>query len=471
MNKNYIKQTTYYVIVLIILLFTSIVLFHNLLNSPLNLDVDELFTINILYSNNLYDVIKFGNILDNHPPLYHLIMYFFTKCFGISEYIIKIPSVIFAVISFYLVFVLGKKIHSPVYGLTSLIITIVLIPKPWIVFYARGYILLLLFSILTMINLINIINFKVQNPNKVMPFKIIFYFIISSLMCVYTHYFGCILVFCELLFLFIIFHKQIIKEIIIIVTSLTLLFGPWLLISHPNKTPTSNPVFIDWLNWCVFGNYNVYLLLLIIIVGILYYIYNIKTYKKEQNYAFFLVVFLFVFPFSLIYMIDKFIINCYQHKYLIISLIPFYILIANTFVILFKNKINLILILLIFCLLSAQKNIDVCESNNYLLNFMINNHNKHNKSIIIIDNYDKFIRQYKYHFDKYCVNKDITFINNFDTKQIIEAIENKFRENNDEYIWLFDTTSVYNIEQISNNKKITIFNKEFPSLYLVKKSI
>ena len=468
MNKDYIKKAIYYSLVLIFLIFTTIILFHNLLISPPELDIDELFTLNLLYTNNLYEVIKFGNILDNHPPLYNLIMFFFTKCFGLSEHLIRIPSVIFSIISFYLVFVLGKKIHSPVYGLTSLIITIVLIPKPWIAFYARGYALLLLFSILTMINLINIINFKVQNPNKTMPFKIIFYFIISSLMCVYTHYFGCILVFCELLFLFIIFHKQIIKEIIIIVTSLILLFGPWLLISHPKKVFTINPVFTDWLNWNVFSNYNVYFLLFIIITGILYYIYNIKTYRKEPNYAFLFIVYLFIFPFSLVYLIDKFVINCYQHKYLIISLIPFYILIANTFVIFFKSKINLILVLLIFYLVSEQRYVNVCKNTGYPLSFIINNHNKYNKPIIIIDNYNMFNNYYKYHFDKYCIKENIVFLNNFDTTQILETVDNIIKKNDGKCVWLFDATSIYDIKTISDNREIIVFNKELPSIYLIK---
>ena len=231
---NLLKNNIVYNFVLILILtFITIILFNNSHKIPL--DIDEIFTLNILYMNDLSEVIRFGNILDNHPPLYHLIMYFFTKCFGLSEQIIRIPSVIFSIISFYLVFLLGKKIYSKTYGFASLIITAILIPKPWIIFFARGYALLLLLSILTMINLVNIIKFKTENPNKQVPSDIMVYYILSSLMCVYTHYFGCILVFCELLFLFTIFYKKVIKEIVVTVTSLTLLFGPWLLVSHPKK--------------------------------------------------------------------------------------------------------------------------------------------------------------------------------------------------------------------------------------------
>ena len=118
------------------------------------------------------------------------------------------PSIIFSIISFYLVFVVGEKIYSTTYGSASLIITIILIPKAWIAFYARCYSLLLLFCILTILNLVNIIKFKTYKSDKQVSSNIMFCYIISSLMCVYTHYFGCILIFCELLFIYGLLQKN-----------------------------------------------------------------------------------------------------------------------------------------------------------------------------------------------------------------------------------------------------------------------
>jgi len=464
---NLLKNNIVYNFVLILILtFITIILFNDSHKIPL--DIDEIFTLNILYMNNLSEVIKFGNILDNHPPLYHLIMYFFTKCFGLSEQIIRIPSVIFSIISFYLVFVLGKKIYSKTYGFTSLIITAILIPKPWIVFYARCYILLLLFCILTMINLVNIIKFKTESPNKQVPSNIMFYYIFSSLMCVYTHYFGCILIFCELFFLFMVFYKKVIKEIVVTVTSLTLLFGPWLLISHPKKAPTATPVFTEWLKWNVFNNYNVYWLIAIIVVGIIYFVYNLNKHSKEEKTYFSLMLYLFIFPFLLIYFTHNFIIKCYQPKYLIISLVPFYMMISATFVMFLKNKISLILALITFYMLSIKQVIPPDAFTEYNLNFAINNHNNFNRPIVIIDKHAMYIKYYKYHIDNYARPNNISFINDFDNEKIIEKIDKAVVENNNRYVWLIDSTSIYDIDQISNKKNIIKINKSLPSIYLAK---
>lgn len=453
-------------LLILILIFTAIIFFNNLSQTPL--DIDELFTLNLLYLNNLSELINLGSILDNHPPLYLLIMYFFTKIFGLSEYIVRVPSVIFSIISFYLVFVLGKKIHSKTYGFTSLIITAILIPKPWIAFYARSYILLLLFSILTMINLVNIIHFKTKNPNKETSVSMLFYFVLSSLLCIYTHYFGCILIFCELLFLFMVFRKKIIKEIIVIVASLISLFAPWLFIIHLKQTYTIPPVFTEWLKWNVFNNYNVYWLLAVIIIGIICFCYNIKTYSKEKKIYFFLILYLFLFPFILVCSIDKFIIKCYQNKYLIISLIPFYMMIANTFVTLLKNKTGLFLTLIIFYLLSAKQIIPPDAFTEHNIKFVINDHNLFNRPVIIIDKHKMFAKYHKYHFDKYANPYNITFIYDFDKDKIIEEINKVVNKNNNHYIWLIDATTIYDINQLSDEKNIVEINKSLPSIYLVK---
>lgn len=468
--KNILKLFKHNIIhnflLILILIFTAIIFFNNLSQTPL--DIDELFTLNILYLNNLSDLINLGSIFDNHPPLYLLIMYFFTKIFGLSEYMVRVPSVIFSIISFYLIFVLGKKIHSVTYGFTSLIITAILIPKPWIAFYARGYVLLLLFSILTMINLVNIIHFKTKNPNKETSISMLFYFVLSSFLCIYTHYFGCILIFCELLFLFIFFHKNIIKEFIVIVASLTSLFAPWLFIIHLKQVCSIPPVFTEWLKWNVFNNYNVYWLLAIIITGIICFCYNLKTYSKEKKIYFCLILYLFIFPFLLTTFIDKFVIKCYLHKYLIISLVPFYLLISNTFVLLLKNKVSLFLTLIIFYLLSAQQIIPPDAFTEHNIKFVINNHNRVNRPIVIIDKHMMFAKYHKYHFDKYANPYNITFINDFDKDKLIEKINNVVNENNNQYIWLIDATTIYDINQISDDKSIVEINKSLPSIYLVK---
>lgn len=98
------------------------------------------------------------------------------------------------------------------------------------------------------------------------------------------------------------------KEIILTITSLTLIFGTRLFISHPNKVYTITPDFAGWLVWNTSNNYNVYWLLTIIFVGIVYFICNMNDYSKERKIYFSLILYLFIFPFLLIYFTHSFII-------------------------------------------------------------------------------------------------------------------------------------------------------------------
>ena len=468
----FFKKNLYQLIILLLLTVTAVKLISNLTVNPLFMD--ELFTLNILYSNDLYKIILYGNILDNHPPLYHLILFCFTQCFGVSEFIIRLPSVIFNIISIYLIFILAKKLFSPTHGFISAIVAIILMPNIYVSQNARGYSLLFLLSILTMISLVNIINYKLQQEDKNIPFNVLSFFIISSLMCVYTHYYGCILVFCELLFLFLFFHKNILREIIIIVICLTFFFGPWLLISFPKGLDLVNPNFINWMNWSLFNNYNLYILNFIIIIGIFFYILKIRKFSittiKKEHYSFALILFLFIFPFVLISFIHYNIINCYHHRHMIISLAPFYILIANTFIVISKNKLILLILLFIFYLSAIKQTNNFIIYNNceYYLKFMITNSNYTNRHILIIDKGETFWRYYKYHFDKYLLDKkNITYIEDYSKQNINEIIDTLSITNEYKYLWLLDSTSFCNMKQICD-KTLIVISEMLPTIYLAK---
>ena len=469
---SFLKKNVHQLILLVLLFFTAVKLISGLTANPLFMD--ELFTLNILYSNDLYKIILYGNILDNHPPLYHLIMFVFTQCFGVSEFIIRLPSVLFNIISIYLIFILAKKLFSPTHGLISAIVAIILMPNVYISQNARGYSLLLLLSILTMIFLLNIISYKLKQKEKKTPFNILFFYIFSSLLCMYTHYYGCILVFCELLFLFLFFYKQIFKEIFIITISLTLLFGPWLLISFPNGLDIVNPNFINWINWCCFENYNIYILTSLIIIGILLYIINIKNLNieiiKEKYYSFALILFLFIFPFIFVSFIHYNIIRCYHHRHLIISLAPFYILIANTLVTISKNKLILLILICSFYLsaIKQRNNFIIFNNCEYYLKFMITDCNNNNRPILVIDKGKTFWRYYKYHFDKYLINKNnLTYVEDYSKQNVNQIIDNIKNSNIYEQIWLLDSTSFCDIKSICD-KNLIVISSMLPTIYLAK---
>src|SRR3989344_3043650 len=56
---------------------------------------------------------------DFHPPLFFIIIWVWNKLFGTGEIFIRLPSVIFGVLTIFFTFQIGKKIHSKALGLLS----------------------------------------------------------------------------------------------------------------------------------------------------------------------------------------------------------------------------------------------------------------------------------------------------------------------------------------------------------------
>lgn len=59
---------------------------------------------------------------DFHPPLYYLILHFWTQMFGISEILLRIPSVLFGLLNIYFVYLIGKEIKLKWAVLPSLLL-------------------------------------------------------------------------------------------------------------------------------------------------------------------------------------------------------------------------------------------------------------------------------------------------------------------------------------------------------------
>jgi 4-amino-4-deoxy-L-arabinose transferase-like glycosyltransferase len=56
---------------------------------------------------------------DFHPPIYYLILKFWTSVFGFSEISLRIPSVIFGILTIYVVYLIGKKLINKKVGLIA----------------------------------------------------------------------------------------------------------------------------------------------------------------------------------------------------------------------------------------------------------------------------------------------------------------------------------------------------------------
>jgi len=128
-----------------------------------------------------------------HPPLFHFIARGWIYVFGLSDVSGRLISMTFGVISIPLIYWLGKQIAG---SKTGIIAAALLALSPMHVYhsqYGRHY---SLFVFLVMLSMAGFLKVYDQPTNR----KYGIYYCISSILLVYTHYFGWLIVFCQFLF-------------------------------------------------------------------------------------------------------------------------------------------------------------------------------------------------------------------------------------------------------------------------------
>lgn len=84
--------------------------------------------------NTLWDYLTMYALADFHPPGYFFIIWIWTHLFGFSETSVRLPSVIFGVLTVYLVYLIGKKINSEKLGLIA---ALILSANPLHIYYSQ----------------------------------------------------------------------------------------------------------------------------------------------------------------------------------------------------------------------------------------------------------------------------------------------------------------------------------------------
>ena len=156
-----------------------------------------------------------------HPPLYYIIVHFFIQLKN-NEFFLRLPSVLFSVLSLPLIYRLGKDLFDFRVGLMSAFLLAISPMFYWHAQEARMYALLDFFSILSLILFIHALR---TNESKVWVC-----FIAANLLNFYTHYFAVLVVLVEAVFLFIYRKKYsyVFKNFIFSNIAIFLLFLPQL---------------------------------------------------------------------------------------------------------------------------------------------------------------------------------------------------------------------------------------------------
>ena len=106
------------IISLSLIFFTSLLI--RLIGLNQSLWLDEATTARVVQEYGFTQIVSGFSPNDFHPPLYYLFMKVWTNIFGYSEIALRMPSVIFSLLTGYVVYLIGKKLFNNDSGLASL---------------------------------------------------------------------------------------------------------------------------------------------------------------------------------------------------------------------------------------------------------------------------------------------------------------------------------------------------------------
>ncbi|MBI4226109.1 glycosyltransferase family 39 protein, partial [Candidatus Roizmanbacteria bacterium] len=102
------SQDSKIIITLFIIFFASFLI--RLISLSQSLWLDEATTARVIQQYNFLEIITKFSPTDFHPPLYYLFMKVWTNVFGYSEIVLRFPSVIFSLLTGYVVYIIGKLV-------------------------------------------------------------------------------------------------------------------------------------------------------------------------------------------------------------------------------------------------------------------------------------------------------------------------------------------------------------------------
>jgi mannosyltransferase len=279
----------------------------------------------------------------NNPPLYEIFLHFWIKFFGISEFSVRFPSLIFSSLTVFYIYILGTKFLNKRIALYASIIFIFSNYHILFAHEARVYSLLGLLSIVSMYYFMNVIQYctndtKLEDNLKLTFRRKLIILIVINTLIIYSHYFGFFILIIQLIF--IVFNKNIIskywKQLLICSSIIGLLYSPYifvvlnrLIITSSNGSWVEKPSGFDSIYNMLqqFSNAPVVAVFCIVIL-IISLVKSILNKKKEQKNIYNQLVvtwfvFVFFFMFSISYLIPMF-----MDRYLMPSAIAFSLVIG-----------------------------------------------------------------------------------------------------------------------------------------------
>lgn len=162
---------------ILIVLLLSLIL--RLINLNQSLWLDEAINIIAAKNYNLFDLITKYTAADFHPPGYFILIWFWGRLGNFSEVWMRIPSVLFGVLTIYVVYLIGKKLTSKRFGMVTALLLAV---NPLHIYYSQEARMYSLATLAVSVNMYFFIKLSKGGENK-LP-----YIILSNLFVLTSDY-------------------------------------------------------------------------------------------------------------------------------------------------------------------------------------------------------------------------------------------------------------------------------------------
>ena len=208
-----------------------------------SLGVDDTWSVSVSQLS-LHDIVQ-TTAADVHPPLYYFLLHYWMAYFGTSELAVKLPSIVFGVLSIIVVYALGRQLFDERAGLLAAFILAV---SSFNIRYSqevRMYSLLVLLGLLSM-------NFFIQLSKRSTPITWAGY-VISTTLLLYTHAYGLFLLIAQNLYvvsLLVVSRKDAFwwRRWAVLQLVVIILFAPWIpVLIHQTGATSSGQQASFWL--------------------------------------------------------------------------------------------------------------------------------------------------------------------------------------------------------------------------------
>ncbi len=179
--------------------------------------LDEAINTLAVKSYSLVDLVTHYAVADFHPPGWFILLWFWGKVFGYSEIAVRMPSVIFGVLTIWIVYLIGKKLKSRELGIIAALLLSI---NPLHIYYSQEARMYSLATLAVSINIFLMI--KVLKKEKLNLFLLV----LSDIGVLASDYIAYFLFPAQFVFLLLIRKRELLKKWFIALIA-AVLVGIW----------------------------------------------------------------------------------------------------------------------------------------------------------------------------------------------------------------------------------------------------